>query len=222
MVTTSRLLLLSTRLSAQLGACVPPQTLAGGWACFGTALVLIGFLTALIGDLASHMGCCMGISKPITAITFVALGTSLPDTFASKAAALGDDSADAAIGNVTGSNSVNVFLGLGLPWALAAFVCAYPSAAAAEQWHARYGSEPWYTPGMPVGFAVPAGGLGFSVGVFTVCALVCLGFLMLRRATVGYELGGPPRFAFLTAVFFVLLWFFYIAMSVLYTMGYFH
>jgi len=29
------------------------------------------------------------------------------------------DTADAAIGNVTGSNSVNVFLGLGLPWALA-------------------------------------------------------------------------------------------------------
>ena len=28
--------------------------------------------------------------------------------------------ADAAIGNVTGSNSVNVFLGLGLPWMMAA------------------------------------------------------------------------------------------------------
>jgi solute carrier family 8 (sodium/calcium exchanger) len=28
--------------------------------------------------------------------------------------------ADAAVGNVTGSNSVNVFLGLGLPWVIAA------------------------------------------------------------------------------------------------------
>ena len=28
--------------------------------------------------------------------------------------------ADNAIGNVTGSNSVNVFLGLGLPWVIAA------------------------------------------------------------------------------------------------------
>jgi len=27
--------------------------------------------------------------------------------------------ADAAVGNVTGSNSVNVFLGLGLPWVIA-------------------------------------------------------------------------------------------------------
>ena len=55
----------------------------------------------------------------ITAITFVALGTSLPDTFASMAAAKADAFADAAVGNVTGSNSVNVFLGLGLPWVIA-------------------------------------------------------------------------------------------------------
>ena len=55
------------------------------------------------------------------AITFVALGTSLPDTFASKAAAANEKNADNAIGNVTGSNSVNVFLGLGLPWVIAAF-----------------------------------------------------------------------------------------------------
>lgn len=28
--------------------------------------------------------------------------------------------ADSAVGNVTGSNSVNVFLGLGLPWVMSA------------------------------------------------------------------------------------------------------
>merc|ERR1719174_1250456 len=55
----------------------------------------------------------------ITAITFVALGTSLPDTFASKSAATQDETADNSVGNVTGSNSVNVFLGLGLPWLIA-------------------------------------------------------------------------------------------------------
>ena len=61
----------------------------------------------------------------ISAITFVALGTSLPDTFASKAAACGEKNADNAIGNVTGSNSVNVFLGLGLPWLIAASYHTY-------------------------------------------------------------------------------------------------
>jgi Ca2+/Na+ antiporter len=48
------------------------------------------------------------------------MGTSLPDTFASKIAAKNEKTADNAIGNVTGSNSVNVFLGLGLPWVIAA------------------------------------------------------------------------------------------------------
>ena len=81
---------------------------------------MIGALTAVIGDLAAHMGCCMGIAPSITAITFVALGTSLPDTFASMNAAANEAHADSCIGNITGSNSVNVFLGLGLPWALAA------------------------------------------------------------------------------------------------------
>lgn len=56
---------------------------------------------------------------PINAITFVALGTSLPDTFASMTAAGKEKYADEAVGNVTGSNSVNVFLGLGLPWVVA-------------------------------------------------------------------------------------------------------
>ena len=56
------------------------------------------------------MGCCLGLKDVVTAITFVALGTSLPDAFASKAATINDDSADAAVGNVTGSNAVNVFL----------------------------------------------------------------------------------------------------------------
>lgn len=50
---------------------------------------------------------------------FVALGTSLPDTFASAIAAKNEKTADNAIGNITGSNSVNVFLGLGLPWVIA-------------------------------------------------------------------------------------------------------
>ena len=53
------------------------------------------------------------------AITIVAIGTSLPDLFASMKAATDGRYADSAVGNVTGSNSVNVFLGLGLPWVIA-------------------------------------------------------------------------------------------------------
>lgn len=35
-------------------------------------------------------------------------------------AAIQDDTADASVGNVTGSNAVNVFLGIGIAWSMAA------------------------------------------------------------------------------------------------------
>ena len=105
-------------------ALVPPAQICGGWLTFVIALILIGLITAVIGDLANQMGCMMGIGPSITAITFVALGTSLPDTFASMSAARNERYADSSIGNITGSNSVNVFLGLGLPWSAAAIYWA--------------------------------------------------------------------------------------------------
>lgn len=91
----------------------------GGWLCFVVSLAMIGVMTALISDLATIFGCLVGLRDTVTAITFVALGTSLPDLFASKKAAVQEKYADVAIGNVTGSNSVNVFLGLGLSWVIA-------------------------------------------------------------------------------------------------------
>ena len=42
------------------------------------------------------------------------------DTFASKTAAIEDETADNSVGNVTGSNAVNVFLGIGIAWSMAA------------------------------------------------------------------------------------------------------
>ena len=81
-------------------------------ACFGVALVFIGVLTAFIGDLASHMGCCMGLQKSVTAITFVALGTSLPELSTTIVAAF-HRSAGVALGNVIGSNALNILAILG-------------------------------------------------------------------------------------------------------------
>ena len=92
---------------------------------------IIGLITALIGDLANLLGATINLKGEVVAITLVALGTSLPDTFASRAAALGDDTADAAIGNVTGSNAVNVFLGLGLSWLVGA--CYWTATSASEE-----------------------------------------------------------------------------------------
>lgn len=103
-----------------LFAIVPPVKWAGGFPAFIIALGMIGIITGVVGSVATLLGCVVGLKPSITAITLVAIGTSLPDTFASVTAAQTSKYADSAIGNVTGSNSVNVFLGLGLPWVISA------------------------------------------------------------------------------------------------------
>ncbi|XP_013780912.1 sodium/calcium exchanger 1-like [Limulus polyphemus] len=179
-------------------AFVPPTDYVDGWLCFVFSIIVIGILTAFIGDLASHFGCTLGVKDSVTAIVFVALGTSVPDTFASKVAAVNDKYADSSIGNVTGSNAVNVFLGIGIAWSLAAI------------YHAIKGTS----------FSVNPGSLAFSVTLFCVCAFTVSLILMLRRhRTVGGELGGTKKYKLPTTLFFISLWLLYILMSTFETYG---
>ena len=103
-----------------LFALIPPVHWGSGWPAFCVALFFIGTTTAVVAEVATVLGCTIGLKEAVTAITLVAVGTSLPDTFASMTAARTSETADSAIGNVTGSNSVNVFVGLGLPWVISA------------------------------------------------------------------------------------------------------
>merc|ERR1712083_659559 len=163
-------------------ALIPPAGLLGGYPCF-----------------------LIWLKDEVTAITFVALGTSLPDTFASKAAAVNEKHADNAIGNVTGSNSVNVFLGLGLPWVIAAIY--------------HYGSED--------GFEVRAGALTFSVTIYIICAIIAISLILVRRFLpvfgqdgLGAELGGNNILKYISAVILIFLWFLYVILSTLQTYQY--
>ncbi|XP_073729558.1 sodium/calcium exchanger 3 isoform X2 [Misgurnus anguillicaudatus] len=175
-----------------LFACVPPTDYWNGWACFIVSIIVIGLLTTVIGDLASHFGCTIGLKDSVTAVVFVALGTSVPDTFASKVSAVQDTYADASIGNVTGSNAVNVFLGIGVAWSVAAIY--------------------WQMQGRA--FEVQAGSLAFSVTLFTIFAFLAVGVLLYRRRPhIGGELGGPRGHRILTSLFFFGLWFLYILFS---------
>ena len=58
--------------------CIYFTDYGGGWYCFTVSILVIGVLTAIIGDIASSFGCSIGLTDAVTAITFVALGTSLP------------------------------------------------------------------------------------------------------------------------------------------------
>lgn len=55
-----------------------PPALGGGYVCLVVAIFVIGVLTAVIGDIANHMGCTIYLKDSVTATTIVALGTSMP------------------------------------------------------------------------------------------------------------------------------------------------
>lgn len=148
-------------------ALVPPPDYWDGKGCFVISLAMIGIVTAVVGEIATILGCAIGLKESVTAITLVALGTSLPDTFASMKAAQDAEYADSAIGNITGSNSVNVFLGLGLPWAIAVTYWAT--------------NEDDYIISNGRNYRVPAGDLAFSVFIFLIVACICFTILITRR-----------------------------------------
>lgn len=179
-------------------AFIPPAGIGSGYPCFVISIAFIGVCTAVIGDVAGHLGCFIFLKDSVNAIAFVALGTSVPDTFASKQAAIQDETADASIGNVTGSNAVNVFLGIGIAWSMAAIY-----------WEAQ-GKQ----------FIVPVGSLGFSVTIFCIEAVLAIAILMMRRSPIaGGELGGNPKIKKITASIFVFFWVFYVFVSALEAYG---
>lgn len=107
-------------------------------------------------------------------------------------AATQDQYADASIGNVTGSNAVNVFLGIGVAWSIAAI----------------------YHHSRDQVFRVDPGTLAFSVTLFTIFAFICIAVLMYRRRPhIGGELGGPPLAKTATAGLFFSLWLTYVILS---------
>ncbi|KAH9365928.1 hypothetical protein HPB48_015008 [Haemaphysalis longicornis] len=171
---------------------VPPVGFLGGWLTFFVSLGAIGLLTAIIGDMAGIFGCLVGLRDTVTAITFVSPGNLAPRPVCIQGCcAVGEKYADNAIGNVTGSNSVNVFLGLrdfrGL-WR--------PSTGTPRSLNVYH-----VTQGQP--FKVPSGSLVFSVSIYCAVSITCIALLMLRRKLPFFgkaELGGPRGAAIGSAV----------------------
>ncbi|XP_035668339.1 sodium/calcium exchanger 3-like isoform X5 [Branchiostoma floridae] len=167
-----------------LFAFIPPRSMLGGWPAFVMSLGFITMLTAFIETLGHLLGCVFGVRTSVTGITIIALGTSVPDTFASRTVAIHDVHADAAIGNVTGSNSVNVFLGLGLPWVIS------------TMYHLINGTQ----------YRVLPGNLRFAVFTFLAVGSLCLLMLFVRRKCFGGELGGKKVPKWISALLMFSFW----------------
>ncbi|XP_071844528.1 sodium/calcium exchanger 3-like isoform X2 [Apostichopus japonicus] len=167
---------------------IPPKKLYGGWPAFVISIIAIGVLILLVQELGYLLACVLYIEPAVAGITIVALGTSVPDMFASRTAAIQDQNADAAIGNITGSNSVNVFLGLGLPWVITVTVRSFTGGK----------------------LTLKTTNLDLAVVLFTTFGTVCIFLLILRRKVIGGELGGPKIPKIASGLFLVFLWLIYV------------
>ena len=58
--------------------------IANGYPCFVISIAMIGLCTAVIGDVAGHLGCFIFLKDSVNAIAFVALGTSVPGRIVKK------------------------------------------------------------------------------------------------------------------------------------------
>jgi len=136
----------------------------------------------------------------------------MPDLFASISAAVEDPTADASIVNVTGSNSVNVFLGLGVPWIIASFY--WSSVERDADWELRYpdvAKDRKYD-GSAV-FVVESRDLSFCVIVFSGLCIIAILLLVMRRKYLGAELGGPTVPKIASSILLAWLWLAFVAVS---------
>eukprot|EP00930_Biecheleria_cincta_P035667 TRINITY_DN24510_c0_g1_i1.p1 TRINITY_DN24510_c0_g1~~TRINITY_DN24510_c0_g1_i1.p1 ORF type:complete len:924 (-),score=152.53 TRINITY_DN24510_c0_g1_i1:48-2771(-) len=198
---------------------VPPGSLWRAWPQFVCSLIGIAVVTVVINDAASLLGCSLGMADDITALTLVAMGTSLPDTMASRTAAMHDETADNSIGNITGSNAVNVFLGMGMSWTIGAVY--WTGRPITDEWRHRRTKDGTYSElylgRYPEGgFMMPAGPLEFSVLSFSIGAVLCVSLLFFRRAKYGGELGGPVCAQRRDSALLLLLWIGFVTANIMY------
>ncbi|TKY52514.1 Magnesium/proton exchanger [Spatholobus suberectus] len=192
-----QLLLLPWRF---LFAFVPPCQIAHGWISFICSLLFISGIAYIVTKLTDLISCVTGINAYVIAFTALASGTSWPDLVASKIAAERQKTADSAIANITCSNSVNIYVGIGVPWLIDTL---YNFIAYREPLRIQN-----------------AGGLSFSLIVFFSTSVGCISVLVFRRIIFGAELGGPRLWAWITCAFFMLLWIIFVVLSSLKVSGF--
>lgn len=82
---------------------------------FFTSIVCIAVLSWILVELAVYTADTLHIPKVIIALTILAGGTSVPDLLSSMIVAR-KGRGDMAVSNAVGSNTFDIFVGLGVPW----------------------------------------------------------------------------------------------------------
>eukprot|EP00249_Psilotum_nudum_P011564 c23245_g1_i1 orf=568-2034(-) len=175
-------------------ALVPPTAIFHGWVTFICTLVFITAISYIVTNLTNLIGCVTGVKPYAISLTALATGTSWPDLVASVIAADCQATADSALANITCSNSVNIFIGIGVPWVINTFYNYFKLNAQ---------------------LTVSALGLGFTLLVYLVTSILCIAALVARRYFFGGELGGPQKWAWASSAYILFLWIIFLVVSCL-------
>merc|ERR1712063_97203 len=100
-------------------------------ASFVMSLVWLAVFTALMVKWTEEIGCILGIEDAIMGVTFLALGTSMPDCLTSIFIAR-TGRGNMAVCNALGSNIFDILLALSLPWAMSTVISRSPVAVSSE------------------------------------------------------------------------------------------
>jgi len=85
------------------------------WLAFLMSLIHITWMSYFMVEFMVKIGCLWHISDTVMGLTFLAMGTSIPDALGSLAVAEQGEG-DMAVSNAVGSNVFDICMGLGLPW----------------------------------------------------------------------------------------------------------
>lgn len=93
---------------------IPELTMPASWLWLAGGLIALLFSSHLLVDSATDLAILFGVKPMIVGLTVVALGTSLPELAASIASIIKGHT-EMAIGNILGSNILNIFAVMSLP-----------------------------------------------------------------------------------------------------------
>ena len=177
-----------------LFALTPPPRYWKGWFTFLLWIILVGAITALLGEFAKLFGCIIGLHDPAMGLTFVAVWISIPETYSCIQAAKYSVHADNAIGNIASTNSIIAFLGFGIAWTIGAV----------------------YSKIKGVDYRISNSEISFSIIVYLIASAIIFTLLLLRRWIFKGEIGGYRWFwKWSSAFIWFTLWIAYVVLSVL-------
>jgi Ca2+/Na+ antiporter len=186
-------------------ATIPPKKIGGGWISFLVCAAWICFLTFCCAELIENIVCLLNFNNCIAGLILVSIGCAIPEIVTSVSAASDKTRAncDDVFLPVVASNSANIFIGLGLPWTIAAI-------------H-RYVNDdgPIYL-GKYEAFDV-----FFVTITFVVGSLLAFLIFGCRRGCLNVDIGGSHFSRFCSSCMLFTIWITFVLLNILNCYGFF-